>query len=193
VVYGGTDYASNPRGMPVNILQTLDAHQRFPYSLLNDPTKQIRLAQIRPSQDEHSTVQLVIKHVNLSEYVETRFLKHQEGCNFLDFRKPERPPALALANEFENQAAILEFQALSYTLGAVALVTDVYVESHDGQGWFAVRENLNEILINQRHKTRPSAWLWIDQICINQGDETEKGRQVALMSEIYLRAAEVTV
>jgi hypothetical protein len=158
VVYSGTDYASNPRGMPVNILQMLDAHQCFAYSLLNDPTKQIRLAQIRPSQDERSTVQL--------------FLKHQEGCIFLDFRKPERPPALALANEFENQAAILEFQALSYTWGAVAPVTDVYVESHDGQGWFAVRENLNEILINQRHKTRPSAWLWIDQICINQEDET---------------------
>jgi hypothetical protein len=172
VVYSGTDYASNPRGMPVNILQTLDAHQCFAYSLLNDPTKQIRLAQIRPSQDERSTVQLVIKHVNLSEYVENRFLKHQEGCIFLDFRKPERPPALALANEFENQAAILEFQALSYTWGAVAPVTDVYVESHDGQGWFTVRENLNEILINQRHKTRPSAWLWIDQICINQEDET---------------------
>jgi hypothetical protein len=120
-------------------------------------------------------------HMYLSECSETSFLEHKAGCNFLDFRKPERPPALALANDFENQAAILEFPSgLSYTWGAVAPANDVYVESHDGQGWFAVGENVNEILINQRHKTRPSAWLWIDRICANQEVETEKGRAIII-------------
>lgn len=29
---------------------------------------------------------------------------------------------------------------------------------------------------------------WIDQICINQGDSSEKNRQVPLMGEVYSKA-----
>ncbi|KAI1384733.1 heterokaryon incompatibility protein-domain-containing protein [Hypoxylon trugodes] len=34
-------------------------------------------------------------------------------------------------------------------------------------------------------------YLWIDSICINQNDNKEKARQVALMGEIYRRASKV--
>jgi hypothetical protein len=179
--------------MTANTLQTSDARQRFTYSRLTEPTKQIRLAQIRPSHNEHSAIQLVIKHVNLGDYGEARFLEQQEEWERRKrpLREPECAPRFVLDKEPENVAIPPEFRALSYAWGTVASVHDVYVESQDGQGWFSVRENLHEFLINWRHETRPPAWLWIDQICINQEDETEKGRQVNLMSEIYVRAAEV--
>jgi hypothetical protein len=177
--------------MTVNFLQTSDTHQRFTYSRLIEPTKQMRLAQIRPSQDKHSAIQLVIKHVNLGHYGEARFLKHQEEWIILSAREPERPPPLTLDSKAENDATTPEFQALSYTWGDIAPVYDVYIESQDDQGCLSVRENLHGFLVNWRHETRASAWLWIDQICINQEDETEKGRQVNLMAEIYVRAAEV--
>jgi hypothetical protein len=31
----------------------------------------------------------------------------------------------------------------------------------------------------------PDMWIWIDQLCINQGDIEERGRQVSMMGEIY--------
>jgi hypothetical protein len=36
-----------------------------------------------------------------------------------------------------------------------------------------------------------SRLFWIDQICINQEDETEKGHQVQFMGEIFRRAYNV--
>lgn len=35
--------------------------------------------------------------------------------------------------------------------------------------------------------------LWADSICINQGDENEKGHQVALMGEVYSKASKVLI
>lgn len=36
-------------------------------------------------------------------------------------------------------------------------------------------------------------WIWIDAICINQGDIAERGVQVGLMRDIYLLCAEVII
>jgi hypothetical protein len=36
-------------------------------------------------------------------------------------------------------------------------------------------------------------WLWVDQICINQEDHVEKGKQVCLMGPIYATVAQVLV
>lgn len=47
-------------------------------------------------------------------------------------------------------------------------------------------------LCHIRHSTQPVR-LWIDQICINQKDNREKGQQVRLMSLIYRNAARVII
>jgi Heterokaryon incompatibility protein (HET) len=44
--------------------------------------------------------------------------------------------------------------------------------------------NLNEALHNVREPTR-AIRLWVDAICINQGDVNEGDQQVALMGQIY--------
>lgn len=38
-----------------------------------------------------------------------------------------------------------------------------------------------------------TGYIWIDQICINQQDDTERGHQIALMGEIYSSARQVLV
>src|SRR5882757_5845843 len=56
----------------------------------------------------------------------------------------------------------------------------------------ALRRNLYDFLV---HALR-QGWirqLWIDALCINQIDEAEKNKQVAMMGEIYSRASRVLI
>ncbi|KAK4099235.1 HET-domain-containing protein, partial [Parathielavia hyrcaniae] len=57
---------------------------------------------------------------------------------------------------------------------------------------FKVTDNLHKLL---RHLRSPdeSRRLWIDQICINQDDEAEKGGQIRMMAEIYAGASRVVI
>ncbi len=53
-----------------------------------------------------------------------------------------------------------------------------------------IKQNLKDALL---HLRKHSGRLWIDAICINQGDEDEKSEQILLMREIYSKAKSVVV
>lgn len=55
-----------------------------------------------------------------------------------------------------------------------------------------VRENLYDALAQVRSR-RESNYLWIDSICINQGDDDEKSKQIKNMTEMYSRAKWVII
>ncbi|KAK4125812.1 heterokaryon incompatibility, partial [Parathielavia appendiculata] len=55
-----------------------------------------------------------------------------------------------------------------------------------------VTDNLHRLLRHLRLRDE-SRRLWIDQICINQKDEVEKGAQIRLMTEIYAGASPVVI
>jgi hypothetical protein len=57
---------------------------------------------------------------------------------------------------------------------------------------FKVSTNVYDILC-QRRALFASRLLWIDSVCINQTDDTEKSHQVRKMQTIYAKAARVTV
>ncbi|KAK1759672.1 heterokaryon incompatibility [Echria macrotheca] len=57
---------------------------------------------------------------------------------------------------------------------------------------FRVRGNVHDILLSCSSFYGPRL-VWIDTICINQGDEDEKTRQVREMQTIYARAAHVII
>jgi hypothetical protein len=61
----------------------------------------------------------------------------------------------------------------------------------NGRG-FKITSSLEQAL---RHLQHPSEYviLWVDQICINQQDNEEKSKQVALMGDIYQAAEETLV
>ena len=85
------------------------------------------------------------------------------------------------------------FEALSYTWG----------EKFENEPWSAqarqicirgcivnIQENLFRALTRLR-KLSQSRLLWVDALCINQQDETERGDQVSKMGAIYTTAANV--
>lgn len=76
--------------------------------------------------------------------------------------------------------ASLDYTALSYMWGdrqpaAVALIENYPVE---------ITQNLYDFL-SEMQSLRRDEWFWIDAICINQTDDTEKSHQVQMMGEIY--------
>lgn len=73
------------------------------------------------------------------------------------------------------------YQAISYTWGASDEAKTIKLHEQSG---FAVTDNLFRALQRLRHSKRDRV-LWIDAICINQGDLEERALQVSIMTEIY--------
>lgn len=100
------------------------------------------------------------------------------------------------------------YDALSYTWGdprpplLQSIAPAQYRRHHsivcNGRA-LSVTQNLYDALIQLRStKHTPTirpleSWIWIDAICINQGDLAERGAQVAMMADIYQRASTVVV
>ncbi|KAF4990903.1 hypothetical protein FDECE_14211 [Fusarium decemcellulare] len=93
---------------------------------------------------------------------------------------------IQLQGEFTGQG----YEALSYTWGEPNL-REVLTVSH-GKEILHVTENLRDALRRLRLLDKPRR-LWVDAICINQEDESDKGRQIPMMSQIYRAATGVCV
>jgi ankyrin repeat protein len=79
------------------------------------------------------------------------------------------------------------YRAVSYMWGPPSPTRDITIEGRS----FTIRDNLWHFL-NSAHDFG-DAWLWIDQICIDQETVKERNHQVNLMSKIYERAFEVLI
>ena len=106
------------------------------------------------------------------------------------------PSSDAAANiEFSLRQADLaasegNYEALSYTWGELHSTRRIFMRRKGSRLPVNVRENLYNCLLRLRCVTRSRA-LWIDAICINQDDLTEKGSQITLMPYIYSGALRV--
>jgi hypothetical protein len=91
------------------------------------------------------------------------------------------------------QQQISEFEALSYTWGSPENPARIAVSSKkSGTGSLAITQNLAEALPFLRHHDKDRL-LWIDAICVNQGDLDERSSQVVRMGDIYSHATLVLV
>ncbi|KAI0470393.1 heterokaryon incompatibility protein-domain-containing protein [Xylariaceae sp. FL0804] len=86
------------------------------------------------------------------------------------------------------------YEALSYTWGSIshhetAIITD---QTSGLPATLSLGLNLASALRNLRRSCQ-SRKLWIDAICINQGDDDEKAAQVKRMADIYRHASRVVV
>lgn len=81
-----------------------------------------------------------------------------------------------------------EYEALSYLWGDPSPKFTITVNGHP----FAIGHNLYIALCYLRHRRTPRT-LWIDALCINQKDSTEKDCQIRQMGAVYLNASEVLV
>jgi hypothetical protein len=80
------------------------------------------------------------------------------------------------------------YEALSYTPGPPTNPREIIIDGVE----FPVTENLFQALTHLRSRRGPRT-IWIDAICINQGDIAERNDQVRLMGSIYARAQKVLV
>ena len=78
------------------------------------------------------------------------------------------------------------YEALSYAWGSVENQVVIYV----GDGTLLVTRSLADALYHLRYPDRPRT-LWIDAICVNQGDLNERSQQVARMADIFTLAERV--
>ncbi|KUI68532.1 Heterokaryon incompatibility protein 6, OR allele [Cytospora mali] len=81
------------------------------------------------------------------------------------------------------------FEALSYVWGGATATADIFV---DGVA-FSATTNLHDALKHIRPRTGDPRIMWIDAICINQNDDSERNHQVPLMQRIYSGAAAAVV
>ncbi|PMD47950.1 HET-domain-containing protein [Hyaloscypha variabilis F] len=92
-----------------------------------------------------------------------------------------------------------EYEALSYTWGKATCEDPDHDPNDPGSSRqilihhrpFTISENLNDGLHRLRNDAR--GYLWIDALCIDQTDSTERASQVLLMGDIYSSAKGVIV
>lgn len=85
-----------------------------------------------------------------------------------------------------------KYKALSYCWGDAADTLPLRVQCNDLDFTLDITRNLHSALEHLQFEY-PDQLLWIDAICINQQDKTEREHQVAIMRDIYSRAEEVLI
>ena len=82
----------------------------------------------------------------------------------------------------------MSFEALSYTWGGAVGTNNITLNGCQ----FLVTQNLWDALVHLRFRKIPRT-MWIDSLCINQGDVLERSSQVQLMPRIYQSASRTVI
>jgi len=95
---------------------------------------------------------------------------------------------ISLSNNYSSYCAI------SYAAGSHAQTTDILVDGLVFKA-FANLVHAIQCALNRWLTRNPDRQflIWVDQICINQSDPDERGRQVAMMGDIYRHCREAFV
>ena len=91
-----------------------------------------------------------------------------------------------------SENSVPEYEALSYAWGSAKRSANIDVVEAGGESALAVTRNLAEALQYLRYKDRPRV-LWIDAICVDQNNISERGHQVVRMAKIYPQASRVVL
>jgi hypothetical protein len=97
-------------------------------------------------------------------------------------------PQIAASKGLRRHSPFDAYEALSYTWGDADITVPILLHGIP----HPVTINLELALRHIRYEDRPRI-MWIDALCINQKDISEKNHQVAQMREIFLDAEQVVV
>lgn len=114
-------------------------------------------------------------------------LKSSRSIRLLHIDDGHRDDPIRASFEEVELDISLSYHALSYTWGSGEAVESIHIQDNV----LSVLPNLFDALKKLRaNRYTP---IWIDRICINQGDDDEKTSQVMLMRDIYRSAKLVLV
>ncbi|RYF13149.1 MAG: HET domain-containing protein, partial [Oxalobacteraceae bacterium] len=119
----------------------------------------------------------------LSEYMLTISERHRpfgHQIRVLDLLPGSRSDAICCQIRIIDLKSDEKYEALSYVWGDRAEEAHIDVSGDS----FAVTRNLHAALARLRD-VQERRTLWIDQICIEQANNEERGRQVSMMRDIY--------
>ena len=100
-------------------------------------------------------------------------------------------PAISRASRITGELFVIsleddplrKYEALSYVWGDPAKAADIWI---DGRR-LGITKNLEMALKDIRPRLKPLT-IWIDAVCIDQGNPEERGHQVQLMRKVYSKA-----
>jgi len=183
----------------------------LPYDV--DADEPIRINIEHASLPEYSETDLIVpsqKHVleqvqktlpsewSVHETLEGRLIyNHDDSAVETSWNHPTKPDFRPPTLPIQTVPGTPRYEALSYTWGAPGgnhLVWIQYPDNSTQEGYavLPVTENLS---ITLRHLRLPKVprIIWIDAICINQSDITERNLQVQRMTHIYRLASNLVV
>ncbi|KAF2171231.1 hypothetical protein M409DRAFT_18347 [Zasmidium cellare ATCC 36951] len=82
-----------------------------------------------------------------------------------------------------------DYAALSYAWGDASVLHPLAC----GKGTLNITTNLRQALLRLRSSTPTKVRIWADAVCINQNDQDEKLKQIAIMRHIYGKAKQTIV
>ncbi|GIZ49281.1 hypothetical protein CKM354_001231300 [Cercospora kikuchii] len=85
-----------------------------------------------------------------------------------------------------DRADTPEYYAISYTWGASDSLQEIFIADESR----LVRPNCRDALWQARLH-HPASWIWIDSLCVNQENLTEKAHQVKTMGKVFTSARRV--
>ena len=153
---------------------------------LVDPLTQIRLCRLLPHRESPIgtiDLNLEIEHVSLPHHpsVDTPYGSAVDDAND---RQETDCPAVGFPGFH-----IEDYVALSYMWGPSTSCHHIRIKEHR----LPISDNLWTFLTTLRSKADFATWYFIDQICIDQTNISERNDQVKIMGSIYAQAARVCV
>jgi hypothetical protein len=119
-------------------------------------------------------------------------LQHDDSIRVLVLHPSSNPtkPIICTVQHIRLFDPTISYEALSYTWGDITQKDPIYF--HGGVKKLLVGRTCHDALQHLRQETSYRL-LWIDAICIDQQNPTERTHQVRMMDKIYNRAAKVVV
>ena len=107
----------------------------------------------------------------------------------------ETPPICSIIQRrrSELQGLGVEYHAISYAWGKQEFSHNLEIKYRHDVSYLRITSNVNTILRHLRARNGKSRYMWIDAICLNQDDETEKAHQIRNMGCIYRDAKQVDI
>lgn len=152
----------------------------YAYEPLDYGKAQTRMVHLYPALNYSDPIRISLKNVTLPRSCLRAPLTSKPEANDLTYEGPD--------------VETPDFMALSYVWGSPDDPQEVFVESApDGARSISITRNLDTALryLRIKHKREPLR-IWIDAICIDQGNVKERSHQVAFMDSIY-SVARVTI